>query len=50
MSLLFLPAMNMHSEEFKLVVQQQFGVDAIDFDENALALQDYNTEYLPSKL
>jgi hypothetical protein len=39
-----------HSEEFKLLVKQQFGVDAIDLDENALVLQDYNTEYLPSKL
>ena len=40
----------MHSEQFKLLVQQQFGVDVIDLDENSPVLQDYNSEYLPSKL
>ena len=40
----------MHSEQFKLLVQQQFGVDVIDFDESSLVFQDYNSEYLPSKL
>ena len=40
----------MYSEEFKLFVQQQFGVAVIDFGENSPVFKDYNSEYLPTKL